>query len=256
MNRLRSLAALLCIAAVAACDERGPQDITAAFSGARIKFYNFGLNAPSVNFYANETKLTGTLSTTGAELTTGTAYGSVGSAGFYSELAPGQYTLSSRITATTDKDLSIADLPATIVDGKSYSFYLSGPYSTTTKKVDAFLVEDPLPAAMDYTVAYVRFVNAISNANPMTLYARNTTTAAEVPLGATVAYKTAGAFTALPAGVYDLGARVAGSGTNAIARTAVSFDAGRVYTISGRGDMTITSTTATNRPFLDNTANR
>jgi hypothetical protein len=44
--------------------------------------------------------------------------------------------------------------------------------------------------------------------------------------------------------------------TNAIARTAVSFSAGKVYTISARGDMTVVSTTATNRPFLDNTANR
>jgi len=36
----------------------------------------------------------------------------------------------------------------------------------------------------------------------------------------------------------------------------VSFIGGRVYTIGARGDITITSTTATNRPFLDNTANR
>jgi hypothetical protein len=32
--------------------------------------------------------------------------------------------------------------------------------------------------------------------------------------------------------------------------------ASRVYTVSARGDMTVTSTTATNRPTLDNTANR
>ena len=90
----------------------------------------------------------------------------------------------------------------------------------------------------------------------MTLYAKNTATAVEVPVGAAVAYKGAGAFTSLPNGVYDLSTRLAGSATNAIVRTAVSFSSGKVYTIGARGDMTVTSTTATNRPFLDNTANR
>lgn len=90
----------------------------------------------------------------------------------------------------------------------------------------------------------------------MTLYARNPTTGAELLIGTAVAYKAAGAFTAVPNGVYDVVARYAGSSTNVISGTAVSFSAGRVYTISARGDITVTSTTATNRPFLDNTANR
>jgi hypothetical protein len=71
-----------------------------------------------------------------------------------------------------------------------------------------------------------------------------------------VAYQAGGAFTALPAGVYDLFARESGATANKISRTAVSFVAGRVYTIGARGDITVVSTTATNRPFLDNTANR
>ena len=60
----------------------------------------------------------------------------------------------------------------------------------------------------------------------------------------------------LPAGVYDLLARYADSTTNAIVRTGVSLLGGRFYTVAARGDITITSTTATNRPFLDATANR
>jgi hypothetical protein len=122
--------------------------------------------------------------------------------------------------------------------------------------VEAFVVEDPFPAEIDYSVAHVRFVHAISNANPMTLYASNTTTGAEAAVGAEVAYKSAGAFTALPNGVYDLNTRYAGLTTNAITRTGVSFVAGRVYTISARGDITVVSTTAADRPFLDNTTNR
>ena len=86
--------------------------------------------------------------------------------------------------------------------------------------------------------------------------AKNTTTQAELAVGSVVAYKSAGAFTAVPPGLYDLSTRYAGQTTNAISRTGVSFSAGRVYTITARGDITVTSTTATNRPFLDNTTNR
>jgi hypothetical protein len=250
----------LCAAVLAACsyEKNAVQDITGPNPGSAIRFFNFGVNAPSVNFYANDTKVTAVGSTTGTEATTGTAYGGVGLAGLYSAMTPGQYTLSGRIASATppaDKDHSISNLSAAIADGKWYSYYLSGFYDATAKTVDSFIVEDNLPA-VDYTVAYVRFVNAISNANPMTLYAKNTTTGTEVAVGGEIPYKGAGAFTALPNATYDLSTRYAGTATNAIARTAVGFVAGRVYSISARGDITVTSTTATNRPFLDNTANR
>jgi hypothetical protein len=256
MNKHSSIAVLLCAAVLSACAEHAVQDINGPIASARVKFFNFGVNAPSVNFYAGAQKMTAISSTTGVESTTGTAYGSVGSAGFYSSIAPGAYTLTGKIAAAVDKDLVVSTVSATIADGKSYSFYMSGFYDATGKTVEGFVVEDPYAAAIDYTVAYVRYVNAISNSQPMTLYAKNQTTATEVAVGSTVAYKGAGAFTSMPAGVYDLSTRTAGSATNAIARTGVSFLAGRVYTISSRGDMTVVSTTATNRPFLDNTANR
>jgi len=119
-------------------------------------------------------------------------------------IAPGPYTLKGKAAATTD---TIARVATTIADGKSYSFYQSGIYNSTTKTVDAFVVEDPFVPAIDYSVAYVRFVHAISNANPLTLYARpsgDTVTAHWAAVGAEVAYKSAGPFTALSEGVYDL----------------------------------------------------
>jgi hypothetical protein len=255
MKRHISLAGLLCVAVLTSCEKNAVQDITAAPPASRIKFFNFGVNAPGVNFYANTTKMTAINSATGVESTTGTVYGGVGSGGFYSGIAPGQYTVTGKIAATTDKDLAISNVAATIADGKYYSFYQSGFYDASAKTVDGFIVEDAIPT-IDYTVAYVRFVNAISNSSPMTLFAKNTVTASEAAVGAGAAYKAAGAFTALPEGVYDLNTRVAGSATNVISRTAVSFLAGRVYTIGARGDITIVSTTLTNRPFLDNTTNR
>ena len=256
MKTFRSIAILLGAVALASCDKNAVQDITGSLPGARIKFFNFGVNAPQVNFYANATKMTAITSATGVESTVGVGYGSVGAGGFYSALTPGQYTFSGKIAAAVDKDVVVSTVPSTLADGKSYSFYMSGFYDATAKTVEGFVVEDPYVSALDFTVAYVRFVNAISNSSPMTMYARNTTTLAEVAVGAAVAYKSAGTFMAVPNGVYDLSTRLAGVTTNAIARTAVSLSAGKVYTISARGDMTVVSTTATNRPFLDNTANR
>lgn len=256
MTRLRTFTALAAVAVLASCEKTAVQDITGPLPSARVKFFNFGVNAPSVNFYANDAKVTAISSATGTEAVTGVSYGAVGNGGFYSAIEPGQYNFTGKIAATVDKDLAVATVPGTLTDGKSYSVYLSGFYNTTAKTVEGFIVEDAYPASFDYTMAYVRFVHGISNANPMTLYGFNTTTSTEAPIGASVAYKSAGAFTAVPAAVYNLSARYAGATTNAIARTGVSFVAGRTYTISARGDITITSTTATNRPFLDNTANR
>lgn len=271
MNRNRAFAALLCAAAaLAGCDfeKNAVQDITGPLPAARIKFFNFAVNAPGVNFYANDTKMTAISSTactppadtlcttTGIEQTTGVNYGGVGSGGLYSGIAPGQYTFTGRIAAATDKNLPISSVAATIEEGKHYSFYQSGIYNTATKKADAFLVEDAFPAQIDWSGAHVRFVNAIFNANPMTLYAKNTATGQEYAIGGAVAYKSGGAFVALPNGTYDLSTRYTGASTNAIVRTGVTFGTGRVYTITAQGDITVTSPTSGNRPLLDNTANR
>jgi hypothetical protein len=272
LSRHRSIAALLCAVAFAACEKNAVQEITGPVSTARIKFFNFGVNAPGVNFYGNDTKLTAIGSTScqgvtdtatvrrcresGIESTTGVAVGGVGNGGFYSAIAPGQYTFAGKIAAATDKDLAVSSVQTAIAEGKAYSFYVSGFYNTTSKQVEGFIVEDVLPATIDYTTVSVRFVNAISNSSPMTLYAKNTTTNTEVPIGGSVAYKSGGAFVTIPPGFYDLNTRTAGSATNVITRTGVQFVAGRVYTIGARGDITVTSTTSANRPQLDNTANR
>ena len=268
MTRIRSLALVLGVAALAACSKDGVQTITAPAAGAFVRFYNFGINAPSVNFYANTTKITAinattctpptdpACSSTGLESTTGTAYGSIGNAGFYSEMPAGQYTLAGKISATTDNGLAVASLAATLADGHYYSVYMTGFYDAVNKKSDSFIVEDPLPATIDFLNTAVRFVNASPNSNPMTLYAKNTVTGDSVLVGSNVAFKSASAFVTMPGAAYDLTARYAGSNTGVIVRAGVSFSAGHMYTISARGDMTVVSTTATNRPFLDNTSNR
>jgi hypothetical protein len=260
MTRRGPLAAALCLAALAGCGDEGPQNITEAAPTAAVKFFNLGVNAPSVNFFANDRKVTAVSSVTGTESTLGTAYGGAASGGFYVGLAPGQYTLSARITAATDNGLAIATLPFAVSDGKRYSMYLSGTYNTGTKQADAFVVEDPIPTSIARDSIYVRLVNAIGNAGPLVLVARTQTTpAVEYALGGPVAYKSAGTFVALPAataGPIDLVLRNVGSTTAVATVTGGSLLSGRVYTVAARGDITVTSTTAANRPQITATLNR
>jgi len=259
VNSHRILATLLCAAALASCDKNAVQPVVfEPLAGARIKFFNFGVNAPGVNFYSDETKITAVVSGTGTEATTGVAYGGVGNGGAYSQVAPGSHTLTGRIAATINKDTAVAIVNATLDDGKLYSLYMSGFYNSTTKKVDAFVLEDPVTPPTDYSVAYVRLVHVIANASPLILFAQYTTgdTTRVDTVTAAVAYKGATAFMSVPAGVYNLFARYTDSTANKVTRAGVSLIGGHVYTIGARGDITITSTTATNRPFLDNTANR
>jgi Domain of unknown function (DUF4397) len=267
--RIRSLAALLAAATLAGCTGDGVQHITAPTSGADVKFFNFGVGAPGVDFYANDQKITAVSTgsctpptnpaclTTGLPATTGVVPGSAGNGGLYNAIAPGQYTLSGRIAATTDNGLAIYSATLALADGKFYSYYISGVYDATAKKADGFMIEDVLPTSTDPKQVNVRFVNAISNSSPMTLYAKDST-GVEKPIGGAVAYKAAGAFTPIAGGTYDLVVRGA-AGTALITRSAVTFAAlsgGRAFTIAARGDMTVTSSTSANRPQLDNTANR
>ena len=253
MNSHRIIAALLC-AALSACDKNAVQElITAPPAAAQIKFFNFGVGAPNVNFYANDRKLTGISSTTGVESTLGTAYGAAAAGGFYVAIDPGQYDFSGRITATTDKDLGVAcdHDPRRQQALLPISEWLLQHHDEDPR---AFILEDDFTIPTSFATASVRFVNAISNANPMALYARATTADSTVfPIGGAVAYKSVAAWTSIPTGSYDLYTRYPGSTTNVILRTAVGFAGGRVYTVTARGDVTSTATTRV--PTLDNTAN-
>lgn len=257
MKLHRSLALLLCAVSLTACEKNAVQDITGTLPGARILFFNWGVSAPQVNFYANDTKITAIFSTTGSESNVGIGYAGVGAGGRYSAIEPGPYTFSGRIAAAVDKDLPISTFAATLENGKSYSYFQSGVYNTTSKTVEAFVIEDPYIDRDDFSTAYVRFVNAIANSNPLTLYITGSTpVTAETAVGGPVAYKSGSAFVAVPNGVYSLATRTTGSATNTIVRTGVSFVAGRIYTIGARGDITVTSTTAATRPILDFSLNR
>lgn len=268
MKTPRSILLLLLAALLPACEENAVLEIAGPpAGGASIKFFNFAVGAPGVNFYANDTKVTAistttcatltetneaVCTTTGSESTTGVNYGGAanGGSGWYSDIAPGQYTFSGRIAAAVDKNLPISSAQANLTTGSHYSYYQSGIYDAVTKSADAFIVEDQLPA-LDHSVAYVRFVNAMSNTDPMTLYATHRDSAVTTAIGGVVSYQSGGAFTAVMPGAYDLATRHTGSDVNVITRVNVGFVGGRVYTITARGDINVANTI-----LLDNTANR
>src|SRR5437762_8028979 len=146
----RLCAVLVTTIMAAACGTNPVQVLpTDSLEASRVKFFNFGVNAPGVNFYADDVKMTAILSATGSEATTGVTYGGVGNGGAYSQIAPGAYTMTGRIAAATDKDLPIASINATIADGTRSSLYLSGFYNTTTKSSDGFVVEDAYSPQID-----------------------------------------------------------------------------------------------------------
>src|SRR5262249_13954891 len=83
MNRLRSITLLVGAVALASCDKNTVQDITAPAPASGVRFFNFGVGAPGVNFFANDTKISAILSATGSESTTGLAYGGASAGGAY-----------------------------------------------------------------------------------------------------------------------------------------------------------------------------
>lgn len=277
MRLLRPLAVLLGVAALAACDKNAVRDIAAPAPTAGIRFFNFGVNAPNVHYYAGDRKLSATSSascasaknppvtatdttclTTGIQATSGIAYSGVSAAGQYMGMDPGQYSIVARIVSTTASlnGDTISTVPVAIEAGKFYSLYTSGFYNATTQSVESFVVVDDFDQTIDWSGAYVRFVNAISNSQPMTLYANPVGATDLTAIGGEVAYKSAGAFVKVAPGAYDFRIRTAGSTTDRATRTAIGIQAGIVYTITARGDITVTSTTATTRPFLDVSSNR
>jgi hypothetical protein len=267
MTRLSSVAVLVSAALLGACEKNAVQDITAPIGGgAFIRFQNYAVGSPQVNFYANTQKITGVTassctpapttpnpacSTTGVEATTGVAYGGSANAANYSMLAPGQYTFSSKIAAATDNGLATSSSAATLAEGKFYTYFSSGIYNTTSKSADAFIVEDILPTSFDYTKTYLRVVNASSNAPTISVTAKNQTSGQVVTVATNVPYKSASEFATFAPGLSDVTVTF---GTVTAVFTGVNFIGGHVLTLALTGDAT--STVAANALTLRSVYNR
>ena len=252
MTRIRALAALLSVAALAACEKNAVQDIAAPATGAFVRFHNYGVGTPAVNLYSNDQKVTGVSSTsctpandprcttTGIESTSGTSYGAVANGGNYSQLPTGQTTLASRLATTADNGLAVSSVSMPLADGKFYSYFTSGFYNTTTKKVDAFVIEDALPTSFDYSKAYVRVVNASSNSPSISMTTQLQGSTEVVTVATGLGYQGASPIVTVTPGLTDLTATIGGVSVKALG---VNLPGGHVITFVLRGDATSTSTT-------------
>lgn len=254
MTRHRHIIALvLGAAALAACGDSGQTNITAPTSGAKVLFINEAVGAPGVNFFADSAKITAVLTSAGTPSPVGTGYGQMAAGGYYTQVAAGQHTLSGKTSDTTTgkSNLPVSSAAATLAAGNWYSYYQSGVYNAATGQADAFVVQDQIPSTWDYTVANVRFVNAIANSGSGTLTVTDSTGKATA-IGAATGYKLASAYVPVPIGAY--GVSVAGLRGAAVTRGSVTLVGGRYYTIAARGDTTVTS--GSKAPTLDFQENR
>ncbi|MFD0940554.1 hypothetical protein [Pedobacter boryungensis] len=251
----------------ASCEKNAVVDITTPYSGAQFKYYNFAINGPTVNFYANDVKTTATLTASGVEAATGVNFGGLVPLRGYSLSPVGSVKFSSLTPSTMVVNAALGQGPnietsavtKTVEDGKNYSYYTSGIYDYVTKKSDAFIIEDILPAP-DTSIAYIRLVNPGHNTTALSLELTQTftsTTPGVPPLVIVttpitgIVYKTASPYIAVKQGAYSLRLIDSPSG-KLVTRTATSFLKGRLYTFTLRGNL-ITNSPA---PFLDFTENR
>lgn len=254
LTRIGLFLSMLCVIALTSCEKNAVPEISRPPQGPQIKFYNFGLNAPAVNFYVGNQKVSGVSSTTGVEAAGGTVFGGVYPTTGYSAVpAGGELTARTSPTALTNPGVTIATASgSSLEDGKQYSFYVAGAFDAGTLKADAFILQDEMPGN-DTSSAFVRFVNAgVAAAGPLTVTLKNQTNPDQpvITLTSNLAFKSATEFTRVPRSLYEVSVKDNTSGFTFV-RTGVTFSADRVYTLSMRGNVNI----ATGR-LIDNTVNR
>ncbi len=149
MMRYRVLAGLLCAAALSSCDKNAVQEHHGLDSRGAYQVLQLRRECTGSEFLRRQHEDDGDHLRHGRGIDDGSdVRRTLGPADCTATVAPGQYTFSGKISATTDKDLAISSVQTTIEAGKNYSFYQSGFYNSTTKTVEAFIVEDPFPAAI------------------------------------------------------------------------------------------------------------
>lgn len=129
----------------------------------KLKILLLAPGAPSVNFYLNNTKITGVYSAVGVEA--GYGYN-----GLYPDLGyliinpTTTYQLQAKVanSAATDAGLVVFDQNMNFENGKSYSF-ISSLYNTTTKTMSTYTLLEDVRPPIDTSKVFVRVVNLLNN---------------------------------------------------------------------------------------------
>ena len=233
---------------------------------AQVRFYNFGISAPSINFYANGKKVTATQSLTGEMAPTGVSFGGTYPSLGYVEIEPGSNITISSKTPTTlaiptnntnnyeqDKQVSSVNV-SSLESKKRYSLFIAGYFDKNTHTAESFIISDDLPPS-DTSKVFIRFVNSgVAEAGTLSIKVsrmEGTTVLTEDIVDPALAFKTATPFVAFPYGTYKF-TIIPSNATNRIWERTISLNRDRVHTIAVRGDLRNTSPA----PLLDNTQNR
>ncbi|MCX2573560.1 DUF4397 domain-containing protein [Pedobacter sandarakinus] len=203
-----------------------------------LRFINMTPGSPSINFYLNDTRVSGAYNALSGE--TGFGYISIfpSTGGQYLPITPGSNKIDAKIVSSAAVDKGVAVLNTTIntAGGKYYSLFTTGAYNTTDKKIPStFLLEEAKPA-LDTTKVYVRVVNLYSGGTANIDMVQKTTGQVIVP---NVASNTASGFVEIPlpgqANVYQFNYTGTTTSVTTANLTALTLTKGQAYTLILRG---------------------
>ncbi|MDX5483291.1 MAG: DUF4397 domain-containing protein [Hymenobacteraceae bacterium] len=238
---LKSFAVLAAGFMLGSCEENAIDNFSQPVnSGAFIKFAHAAPEAPAVNFYLDNSKISALApNNSGEEQGLGYESGSIFPASYgYSNVEAGSRTLQA-ITTATEGNAVVASTSVSLEQGSYYTSFLIG----APDAYETLFIKDELPAE-NYSQSHIRFVNLVQNAPAsydaeVVLKATSETPETRISLGNDVAYKGNTAYVAMGAqGSYEVVFNtVDGDGEEVTVKsTSFSPTAGRVYTIILRGD--------------------
>ncbi len=239
---INSLFALLVLGFVSCGEESNmsPYYEIVSETAAKVKFEHVAIGPAGTNFavnwFINDSKTSGALTTTGLPL--GIAYGGQYPASINYALVPaGNNTMKVEIPATaTVPAATVISKPLVVESGKNYTTFLVG----TSPNYSDFTVNDDLTVT-DPTKAYIRFLNFISNTPTggydFSIKELNSNAVVYSGVGYLTGNKAFIPITVvgdLEATTYEFQMRAAGTAT-VIAKAAFTPRKGRVYTFYSYG---------------------
>ncbi|MBC5994480.1 DUF4397 domain-containing protein [Pontibacter cellulosilyticus] len=240
-----------------ACEENAiPERTDYVESGAMIRFSHASQDAPMVNFYLGDKKVTAKSPTLSNRETglfwSSTLANTIHPATYgYVNVPAGAYTLNAIDTTTVAgttalKKNVVVSMPVQLEESKFYTSYLVGGAGN----LEILTIKDELPEP-DFSKAYVRFVNGMAGApTGFTVEATRTApTTGSQTIATDVAFKGNSGYVAIEPGTYNLALFLQGATKAYTTWTSGSIVAGRVYTFYTKGNYTTTPGTI-NRQLL------
>ncbi|AZI25046.1 DUF4397 domain-containing protein [Pedobacter sp. G11] len=162
-----------------------------------LRFINVTPGSPSINFYLNDTRISGAYNALTGE--TGFSYLNIFPliGGQFLPITPGTNKIDAKIvsSAATDKSLNVFNSTITTGGGKYYTMFTTGSYNTADKKITSSLLLEEVKPALDTTKIFVRLVNLYNGGTANIDMVQRTTGQIIIP---NVAFNSASGFVEIP----------------------------------------------------------